>query len=68
LFLKKQLIAADESDAAAREFLRNMQRVLALSRSAIARQAGHLIGKLSFQWSNSSVPEIRVCETFAISS
>lgn len=38
LFLERQLTAAEETDAAARECLRNMQRVLELNRSAIAKQ------------------------------
>jgi len=38
LFFERQLAAAEETDAAARECLRNMQRVLELSRSAIAKR------------------------------
>jgi len=38
LFLKRQLAAADETDAAARQCLRGIQRILGLSRSPIARQ------------------------------
>ena len=40
LFLERQLTAADETDAAALQCLRNIQRILELSRSAIARQLG----------------------------
>lgn len=38
LFLERQLRAAEERDAAARESLRSMQRVLQLSRSSISRR------------------------------
>ena len=38
LFLERQLAAADETDAAARQSLRDIQRILGLSRSPIARQ------------------------------
>ena len=40
LFLDRQLTAADETDAAARQCLRNIQRILELSRSAIALRFG----------------------------
>jgi hypothetical protein len=40
LFLERQLAAADETEAAARECLRSMQRILELSRSMIARRLG----------------------------
>jgi hypothetical protein len=48
LFLKKQLVSADETDAAARECLRNMQRVIKLGDASVARQA--MIAK-RFSWS-----------------
>lgn len=38
MFLERQLTAADEADAAARQCLRNIQRILELSRSAVARR------------------------------
>ena len=38
LFLERQLTAANETDAAARQCLRNIQRVLEVSRSAVARR------------------------------
>jgi len=40
LFLERQLAAADETEAAARECLRSMQRILELSRSMVACQLG----------------------------
>jgi hypothetical protein len=40
LFLERQLAAADDTEAAARECLRSMQRILELSRSMIARRLG----------------------------
>lgn len=40
LFLERQLTAAEETDAAARECLRSMQRVVEMSLSAVALQLG----------------------------
>lgn len=45
LFLKRQLAAADETDAAARHCLRNIQRILRLSRSPIA----HKVARFDWQ-------------------
>lgn len=44
LFLERQLRAAEETDTAARESLRSMQRVLQLSRSSISRRV------VEFDW------------------
>jgi hypothetical protein len=46
LFLERQLTAAEEVDAAARRCLRNIQRVLELSRSPIARRFGQFDWKV----------------------
>jgi sulfur carrier protein ThiS len=48
LFLAKQLLSADETDTAARECLRNMQRIIALSGAPVARRV--MKGK-RFKWS-----------------
>jgi len=55
LFLTRQLSAADETDAAARQCLRSIQRILGLSRSPIARQVA------GFDW-QSFVPLDRVAQ------
>jgi hypothetical protein len=39
LFLERQLTTADEGEAAARQCLRNLQRILELSRSAVTRRS-----------------------------
>jgi hypothetical protein len=48
LFLKKQLSSADETDAAARECLRNMQRVIELGHARVAK---HAMMAKRFSWS-----------------
>lgn len=45
LFLKRQLIAAEETDAAARQCLHSLQRILEFSRSAIALRFGQFAWK-----------------------
>jgi hypothetical protein len=44
VFLERELAAADETDAAGRQCLRSIQRILELSGTAIARQVGQ------FEW------------------
>ena len=56
LFLERQLAAADETDAAARQCLRSIQRILGLSRSPIARQV------VQFEW-QALVPVGRLADT-----
>jgi hypothetical protein len=53
LFLERQLSAAEEFDAAARDCLRNMQRIIKLSRLPIARRIGQ------FDW-NALIPIARL--------
>jgi hypothetical protein len=48
LFLTKQLLSADETDTAARQCLRNMQRIIALSRAPVVQR---LKTAKRFNWS-----------------